>query len=120
MPSRPPFRVRPTDRDRLHQVKKILLKDLKNPPSLLELALQVGLNDYQLKAGFRQVYGTTVFSYLHEQRMQQAHHLLQKTDLTVTEVANQVGYTSLSAFSNAFKKFFGTNPSSFRFTDWED
>jgi AraC family transcriptional regulator, transcriptional activator of the genes for pyochelin and ferripyochelin receptors len=88
-----------------------LLQDLENPPSLLELAKLVGLNDYKLKSGFRHVFGTTVFGYLHQQRMQQAYRLLTTSDLTVTEVANQVGYTSLSAFSTAFKKFFGISPS---------
>jgi AraC-like DNA-binding protein len=112
MPSRPPLKVHPPDLDRLHQAKEILLQDLENPPSLLELAQQVGLNDYKLKSGFRQVFGTTVFGYLHRHRMQQAYFLLQTCDLSVTEVADRVGYTSLSAFSTAFKKFFGISPNS--------
>lgn len=114
MPSRPPLILRPADLDRLHQAQEILLHDLENPPSLTELAQQVGLNDYKLKSGFRQVFGTTVFGYLHQQRMQSARNLLISTDLNITEIANQVGYTSLSAFSTAFKKFFGISPSRFR------
>jgi AraC-like DNA-binding protein len=117
MSSRYPDKISPSDLDRLYQAKEILLQDLENPPSLLELAQQVGLNDYKLKAGFRQVFGTTVFGYLHQQRMQRAYDLLTSSDLNVTEVANQVGYTSLSAFSSAFKKFFKVSPSSCRARD---
>jgi AraC-like DNA-binding protein len=109
-----PTRIRQSELDRIHQAKEILLQDIENPPSLLELAHRVGLNDYKLKSLFRQVFGTTVFGYLHQQRMQRAHHLLQTSDLTVTEVANLVGYTSLSAFSTAFKKFYRISPSHLR------
>jgi AraC-like DNA-binding protein len=110
-------RIRSSDIDRLHRAKEILLQDLENPPSLLELARLVGLNDYKLKSGFRQLFGTTVFGYLYQQRMKQAHELLQSSEANVTEIANQVGYTSLSAFSNAFKKFYGISPSQVRTVD---
>jgi AraC family transcriptional regulator, transcriptional activator of the genes for pyochelin and ferripyochelin receptors len=46
------------------------------PPSLLELSRQIGLNDYKLKLGFKQLFGNTVFGYVWEQRMQQARFLL--------------------------------------------
>jgi AraC family transcriptional regulator, transcriptional activator of the genes for pyochelin and ferripyochelin receptors len=117
MPSRPPFNIRQPDLDCLHRAQEILLQDLENPPSLLQLAQQVGLNDYKLKAGFRKAFGTTVFGWLHQQRMQQAYLLLQSSDLPITEIASQVGYTSPSAFSTAFKKFFGISPSSCRARD---
>ncbi|GAB4341955.1 MAG: hypothetical protein OHK0047_33800 [Leptolyngbyaceae cyanobacterium] len=104
-------KIRSSDLERLYQAQAILRQDLENPPSLLELAKQVGLNDYKLKSGFRQIFGTTVFGYLHQQRMQRAYELLTSSDLKVTEVASQVGYTSLSAFSTAFKKSFGISPS---------
>jgi AraC family transcriptional regulator, transcriptional activator of the genes for pyochelin and ferripyochelin receptors len=50
--------------DRVYEARKILLQRLDRPPSLLELARLVGLNDNSLKRGFRQVFGTTVFGYL--------------------------------------------------------
>ncbi|MGQ9872393.1 helix-turn-helix transcriptional regulator [Leptodesmis sp.] len=106
-----PLNLRQSDLERLYQAQAILRQDLENPPSLLELAKQVGLNDYKLKSGFRQIFGTIVFGYLHQRWMQIAYELLISSDLKVTEVASQVGYTSLSAFSTAFKKFFGISPS---------
>lgn len=102
--------------DRIHQAKAILLRNLANPPSLLELAQQVGLNDYKLKQGFRQVFGTTAFGCLHQHRMELARTLLEKDYSTVTEVAQAVGYTSSTSFSAAFKKKFGMSPRSYRFS----
>lgn len=109
--------LKPGDVDLIHWAKEILLSDLRHPPSLLALAKQVGLNDCTLKRGFRQVFGTTVFGCLHQQRMERARLLLETGNLSVTQVAKAVGYASLSAFNIAFRKKFGTNPSVYKFGD---
>ncbi|UKO96877.1 helix-turn-helix transcriptional regulator [Nostoc sp. UHCC 0870] len=101
------------DIDRIYYAKEILTGNLDNPPSLIELARQVGLNDYKLKLGFRQVFGTTAFSYLHQQRMEKARQLLLEGQMNVKEVARAVGYTNQSHFATAFRKQFGTNPKSY-------
>ncbi|MEM8613062.1 MAG: AraC family transcriptional regulator [Cyanobacteria bacterium P01_H01_bin.105] len=98
------------DVDRIHYAREILLSNLENPPSLLELAQRVGLNDYKLKRGFRQVFGTTAFGCLYHHRMERARRLLETNYSTVTEVAQAVGYTSATSFSAAFKKKFGMPP----------
>ncbi|MGD1949664.1 MAG: helix-turn-helix transcriptional regulator [Leptolyngbyaceae cyanobacterium] len=100
--------------DRIHYAKKILLSNLENPPSLLELAQRVGLNDYKLKRVFRQVFGTTAFGCLYQYRMERARLLLQSNYSTVTEVAQAVGYASTTSFSAAFKKKFGMSPRSYK------
>lgn len=102
--------LRSTDLDRIYQAKEILLRHIDNPPSLMTLARQVGLNDCTLKRGFRQVFGTTVFGYLHHYRMEQARSLLLKNQHSVTAIAQAVGYTNLSAFSTAFRKKYGVSP----------
>ncbi|WP_082803833.1 MULTISPECIES: helix-turn-helix transcriptional regulator [unclassified Anabaena] len=101
------------DIDRIHYAKEILTNNLDNPPSLLELARQVGLNDYKLKLGFRQVFGTTAFTYLHQQRMEKARQLLLEGQMNVKEVARAVGYANQSRFATAFRKQFGSNPKSY-------
>ncbi|MEM8545901.1 MAG: AraC family transcriptional regulator, partial [Cyanobacteria bacterium P01_H01_bin.119] len=100
-----------TDMDRIYQAESILMQNMIHPPSLIELSRQVHLNDRKLKEGFRQVFGTTVFGYLHGQRMQQAQELLQEHQITVKEVAKCVGYASRSSFVAAFKKYYNTSPS---------
>jgi AraC family transcriptional regulator, transcriptional activator of the genes for pyochelin and ferripyochelin receptors len=102
------------DTDRIHWAKDILLTNIAYPPSLLELAKQVGLNDYKLKIGFRQVFNTTVFGYLYRQRMLEAGRLLLGTQLKVNEVAQAVGYANQSRFAAAFRKHFGVNPVTYR------
>ncbi|HIK06862.1 MAG TPA: helix-turn-helix transcriptional regulator [Trichormus sp. M33_DOE_039] len=98
---------------RIHYAKEILTQNLDNPPSLLELARKVGLNDYKLKLGFRQVLGTTAFSYLQQQRMEKARQLLLESKMSVKQIARAVGYANQSRFAAAFRKQFGTNPKSY-------
>lgn len=102
-----------TEIDCIHQAKEILCRNFDHPPSLLSLARQVGLNDRKLKEGFRQVFGTTVFGYLHHYRMEKARELLHHKELNITEVARRVGYASRSSFYMAFKKKFGISPSDY-------
>jgi AraC family transcriptional regulator, transcriptional activator of the genes for pyochelin and ferripyochelin receptors len=106
--------LRPDDIERLYHAKDILLQNADSPPSLMDLARQAGLNDYKLKRGFRQVFGTTVFGYLQIHRMDQAKQLLADSSLSVAGVAQRVGYTSQSRFCDAFKRQFNLSPRAYR------
>jgi len=98
-------------RDKLNQVRDILISNLENPPSLTEISKTIGLNTTKLKKEFKAVFGVPVFKYLHNERLSTAHKLISEEQTTVQEAAWQVGYDSLSSFSNAFAKKFGYRPS---------
>ncbi|MEO1295080.1 MAG: AraC family transcriptional regulator [Cyanobacteria bacterium J06636_16] len=101
--------LRTSEIDRIHQAQDILIQNMTYPPSLSELARQVQLNERKLKEGFRQVFNTTVFGYLTQQRMQTACQLLLRQQ-SIAAVAAAVGYGSSTAFSNAFRRQFGISP----------
>ncbi|ASC71774.1 AraC family transcriptional regulato [Halomicronema hongdechloris C2206] len=109
-PPGPSINLKPADIERIHQARDILLRHFNNPPTLAELARQIHLNECALKRGFRQVFGTTVFGYLHHYRLDYARQLLQQGTKTVTGVAHTVGFASRSSFARAFRKKFGINP----------
>ncbi|GED17807.1 helix-turn-helix transcriptional regulator [Aneurinibacillus migulanus] len=95
----------------LHQAKEILSHTWREPPGLLELARLVGLNDYKLKLGFKQLFGTTVFGYVRGLRMNEARKILEQGKANVSEAAMLVGYHNLSHFASLFRKTYGYNPS---------
>ncbi|HIK06870.1 MAG TPA: helix-turn-helix transcriptional regulator [Trichormus sp. M33_DOE_039] len=111
----PPFdtniSLKPIQIDSIYQARDILINNFTNPPTLIALARQVNLNDCTLKKGFQQIFGTTVFGYLHNYRMERAQELLLDAKLNVNQVAQYVGYSSRSAFMTAFYKKFGVKPS---------
>ncbi|QKQ75099.1 helix-turn-helix transcriptional regulator [Nostoc sp. TCL240-02] len=100
--------------DRIHHARDILLRNIGNPPSLIDLARQVGINEYTLKRGFRQIFGTTVFGYLHDYRMEQARQLLLSGQMKIEQIAQIVGYANRSHFATAFKKKYGINPKAYQ------
>lgn len=112
-------KLKPDDVDRLYQAKAILQQNLAHPPSLMQLARQVGLNECILKQGFRQIFDTTVFGYLRQCRMEQARLLLMQGQISINEAAQTVGYSSQSRFANAFRKTFGVNPKAFSTQQWQ-
>lgn len=99
-----------SDLDQIHLAKDVLIQNFDHPPSLLELARQVNLNERKLKQGFRQVFGTTVFGYLHDYRMSQAHQLVLAGHMTVQDIARCVGYASRPSFVAAFKRKYNASP----------
>jgi AraC-like DNA-binding protein len=105
--------LKPDDVDRIHQARAILLQQLSNPPCLTQLARQVGLNECSLKRGFRQVFGTTAFGYLHHYRLEQARQMLATDDMTVGQVAQSIGFAR-NYFTKAFCQKFGCTPGAYR------
>ena len=70
-----------------------------------------GFNETLLKGRFRALFGTSVFAYLRQIRMEEARRLLLERHLNVTEVAQRVGYANPSKFAAAFRRQFGKSPS---------
>jgi AraC-like DNA-binding protein len=108
-----PFTLLPCDFECVRDARDVLIRNLENPPSLLELARQVGINKNKLNQGFRHVFGTSVFDYLRIRRLERSKELLKSKEKNVTEVAFEVGYAQQSNFTRAFKKHFGTNPTDY-------
>ena len=106
--------LKPDDIDLIHLAKAILTANFENPPSLIELARQVGLNDCTLKRGFREVFGTTAFGYLHNYRLEQARQLLQEHRFNVSEIARMVGFASYTSLSKGFRKKYGISPKQYQ------
>lgn len=100
------------------KARSILVENLKDAPTIEELAKQVGLNRQRLKVDFKATFGKTIYQYLREERMKTAKSLLMKKRTTVQEVAAAVGYENASHFSRRFYEQFGILPSKFSAMIW--
>lgn len=105
-----PFLVDERDVLKIRKAKDIIIARMAEPPTLQELANEIGLNLKKLKEGFKQVYGDTVYSFLFDYKMEFARKLLERNQFNVNEVGLQVGYSTSSHFIAAFKKKYGTTP----------
>jgi AraC-like DNA-binding protein len=105
--------LRKTDADLIIKAKNILIKYLRNPPDVKELAKMSGTNQNKLKSGFRRLFDKSIGEVLRDERLNQAKILLAEENLNVKEIAHQVGYSNKSAFAKRFKEKFGVVPSTF-------
>lgn len=95
---------------RIKMAKEIMISRMAEPPSLPELANEVGLSLKKLKEGFKQIYGDPVYSFLFDYKMEYARKMLESGKLNVNEVGLKVGYSTASHFITSFKKKYGTTP----------
>ncbi len=97
--------------ERVEKVRELLLADLENPPSLEELARRCGCHPQYLSRRFSETTGTTISLLLRRLRVERAAELLASGRMNVSEAALEVGYRSLSHFSQAFRAEKGATPS---------
>ena len=105
-----PFLIDEENVLKIKKAKEIIITNMSEPPSLLELSSQVGLNLKKLKMGFKQIYGDTVYGFLVDYKLEYAKKLLDSGSYNVNEVGLKIGYSTGSHFIAAFKKKFGTTP----------
>ena len=112
--------VQQTDYFNPHQVEcarraaKLLTQKLTVHQTIEQLAQDVGLSATALKTCFKGVYGSSVYAYQKEYRLQLAQKLLTETDSTIAEIAHQIGYENPNKFSSAFRQSLGMTPTQYR------
>jgi len=111
-----PFLADDNNIKKIKKAKEIIISRMIEPPTLVQLSKEVDISLKKLKQGFKQVYGTSVFSFLIDYKMQVSKRLLSSGEYNVNEVALKVGYSTATHFINAFKKKFGTTPKKYLMT----
>ena len=93
------------------KLRQIVLDNLKNEQFGVEdLAAKYGLSRSQLHKKLKKSIGKSVSQFIREVRLEEAMKLLIDSDLTVSEVAYDVGFSSPTYFSTCFKEYFGYSP----------
>jgi AraC-like DNA-binding protein len=102
-------KLRAPDIVKLKEARDHLVHDLHTPPTIAELARQVGINRQKLKTGFKLLYDATINEYLRNERLEQASILLLKGE-NVRQAMEQVGYANRGYFSKKFAEKYGVLP----------
>lgn len=102
------------ERQRIERARERLVSDMAQPPSIAALAAEAGLTTRALNAGFRAVYGGTVYEVLRDERLEHARIAIELGGLTLKEIASRVGYNHVSNFTSAFTRRYGSPPQRFR------
>jgi len=109
-----PCEISAEDNRRVARVVERLIEDLTAPPSLDDLAVSVEMSHVRLNRCFRKLYGTTVFGWLRNYRLERACRCLDDPRCSVTDVAFRCGFSSSSHFATAFRQRFRCSPQEYR------
>ncbi|MDJ0657225.1 MAG: AraC family transcriptional regulator [Xanthomonadales bacterium] len=109
----------PTDKstpelERLNRARRIIEREYVDPPSLESISSRLGLSQTRLKSGFKEVFGMTVMQYCLQKRVDAAKLLLAERHLSISQIADTVGYEDPSAFSRAFRRVTDQSPQEWR------
>lgn len=98
----------------LTEIKEYLDIHFREKITLDNLAKMFYIDKYYLTRTFKQYYGTTINTYLQQQKITYAKHLLRFSDLNIDEIATECGIEDANYFSRLFKKIEGLTPGAFR------
>ncbi|WP_235206656.1 helix-turn-helix transcriptional regulator [Paenibacillus tyrfis] len=105
--------LRRDDISKLRHAHELVQQYFEQPLSIRELSKRVGMNEFKLKKGFRELFGMTIFELVRQQRMEKALWYMEVARLNVGETAVSVGYSNVSNFTTNFRKHYGCNPSDY-------
>ncbi len=94
---------------KLIQAKNIIESNTGAPIHIATLSRKLGLNKQVLKKFFKIAYGTTIYAYQINIRMEKACQLLLKSKVSIDEIAAEAGYKNTSSFIGMFSKIFWNN-----------
>jgi len=91
-----------------------LLQVTADIPNLAELSKKYNVSSGKLNQAFIKKYDQSIYSFLSNQRLDQAYQALINTDVPMKTLAHKIGYSHVNHFITAFKKKFGVTPGSIR------
>ena len=100
------------DTDKLNEVRALLLANIHKPHSIEELSKTAGINRTKLQEGFKELFGTTIFGFITDVRLEEARERIRDKSnaASIAEIAALAGYKNPQHFTAAFKRKFGFLP----------
>lgn len=109
----PRVQARPVD-SRLRDSMEYISRNLSQPISISKLATTAKLSVSRYSHLFREQAGTTPQQYIEQQRLNRAQQLLELTQMSIKEIAYEVGFANPFYFTLRFNKRFGRSPRAYR------
>lgn len=95
-------------------VKRYIDLHFKEALTLEQLAEEAHMNKYYLSHAFKREYGTSPINYMITKRIEESKYLLAETDLSMSQIAQLLGFSSLSYFSQVFRRTQSATPMEYR------
>jgi AraC family transcriptional regulator len=96
------------------RVRQYIRERLDTQLSLEELAGIADISPNHFASLFRQTTGITPHKFVVRQRVERAQHLLERSKLTLIEIAMRCGFQDQSQFTTTFRRYLGTTPGRYK------
>jgi len=115
-----PIELKAYDDVLMEKILKIINNNLSNPKLNVEmLGASVGFSRVHIHRKLKELTGQSARDFIRTIRLEQAKELLKQKKLTISQVADAVGFISLSHFSASFKEYYGISPTEYMENDSE-
>lgn len=98
------------DLKKTYSIRDQVIEDLSIKPNLMQLAISYGMSESKMKRLFKQIFGTSIYSYYLSFRIDHACFLIRESKLSIAEVGYQLGFSNLSHFAKLFERYKGLKP----------
>ena len=104
----------PTDSHQCATVRHYIDTHYKEPLTLDTLSSVAHINKYYLAHTFKEEYGLSPIRYMISRRIDESRFLLRETDMSMSQIARVLGFSSASYFSQSFRRAEGMTPVEYR------
>jgi AraC-like DNA-binding protein len=104
------YPINASDVKMMYLIRDKLATDLSIVINLRELTILAHMSESKMNRLFKQIFGTTIYSYHQTLRLNEAAYLLRTEKVSVSEVGYRLGFTNLSHFSRIFERHTGMKP----------
>lgn len=105
---------RSTSNQAVYRALKFIDREYLRITTIKEIAEELSYSEYYLSHIFKEKMNITIKDYLLQKKMATAVELLQNSNMTITEISEQLNFSSLHSFGIAFKRYTGMSASAFR------
>ena len=95
-------------------VRRYIDMHFKEALTLEQLAEEAHMNKYYLSHAFKREYGVSPINYMITRRIEESKYLLAETDLSMSQISQLLGFSSLSYFSQVFRRTQSVSPMEYR------
>ena len=95
-------------------VRRYIDLHFKEALTLEQLSEEAHMNKYYLSHAFKREYGVSPINYMISRRIEESKYLLAETDLSLSQIAQLLGFSSLSYFSQVFRRTQDSSPMEYR------
>ncbi len=101
-------------KDHVSIIRNFIVQNIDEPITIEELAAEINMSKFYFLKEFKKATELTPYQYLVEIRMDKAMELIKDSDMSLINIAVNLGFSDQSHFSKVFKQYFGVPPGMYR------